>query len=78
MDVANVRDSRNNAPALRVDDDYTAIAQVSDEEQVPLRIEGLIIESRRVAGQRDVGNALERRTCRKTWSDASGAEHCRS
>jgi hypothetical protein len=56
LDIGN----RSQYPStLRVDDDDLAVAQVCNEEQVAARIERLIVQTRRVTRQLNVGDRFE-------------------
>src|SRR6185437_3745753 len=57
--LADVRDSLQHPLRLRIEDDYGAVAEMRNEQQVTPRVEAFVVEACRIAAEGNVGNRLK-------------------
>jgi len=60
VNLAHVRNARDDAARLRVEHDDGAVAEVRNEQQVAVGIEARVVEPRRISTQGNVRNRLQR------------------
>src|ERR1700729_1612081 len=64
MNVADARYGRHDPSRLGVDHDDRAVSKMRDEEELPLDVQRLVIEARRISRQRDFGDSHDRQCAR--------------